>query len=200
MLLHKLEIQSRLPSTSLSATSRATPCCSYPRFKSSSRSWAVIISSSDHVWIIKTAVSRRWHPTTNTFPIWPRLKFELRVSSDTQLDPDFTTLLDETNALRDQYQQDFKNKVLQAAELECKVLKAQAAELVLASKSFYLGQDTFNCVWLDPRWFINMILDRNHESALLHLEDNLDSFRTLYKTKNCVAGLPDPFPASNDVT
>jgi hypothetical protein len=30
-----------------------------------------------------------------------RLKFELRVSSDAQLDPNFTTLLDETNALRD---------------------------------------------------------------------------------------------------
>jgi hypothetical protein len=130
-----------------------------------------------------------------------RLKFELRVSSDAQLDPDFTTLLDETNALRDQYQQDFKNKVLQAAELEHKVLKAQAAEL-MASSLFTLAKTHLIASGhpdLDPHRFINTILDRNHETVLLHLEDNLDSFRTLYKTKNRVAGLPDPFPASDNV-
>jgi hypothetical protein len=130
-----------------------------------------------------------------------RLKFELRVSSDTQLDPDFTTLLDETNVLRDQYQHDFKNKVLQATELEHKVLKAQAAEL-MASSLFILAKTHLIASGhpdLDPHRFINTILDQNHESVLIHLEDNLDSFRTLYKTKNRVAGLPDPFPASDNV-
>jgi hypothetical protein len=134
-------------------------------------------------------------------PNLTRLKFELRVSSDAQLDPHFTTLLDEMNALHDQYQQDFKKKVLQAAELEHKVLKAQAAEL-MASSLFTLAKTHLIASGhpdLDPHWFINTILDRNHESVLVHLEDNLDSFRTLYKTKNRVAGLPDPFPASDNV-
>jgi hypothetical protein len=69
--------------------------------------------------------------------------------------------MDKTNALRAQYQQDFKNRVLQAAELEHKVLKAQVAKL-MASSLFILAKTHLIASGhpdLDPHRFINTILD-----------------------------------------
>jgi hypothetical protein len=125
-----------------------------------------------------------------------RFNFELRVSSDASIDPDFVSLQDETNALLLQIRLDLKQKVIQAASIDLKVFKAQAANslasgLHILAKTLLIASGTPD---LNPHKFVNTLLDRNHESILLHLDENLDSFRNLYKTKNAVAILPNPFP------
>jgi hypothetical protein len=57
-----------------------------------------------------------------------RLKFELRVLNEATLDPNFVSLQDETNKLLQQYRVDLKTKVIQTAEIDLKVFKAQAAD------------------------------------------------------------------------
>jgi hypothetical protein len=130
-----------------------------------------------------------------------RLKFELRVSNDAVFDPDFVSLQDDTNALLQQIRLDLKQKVMQAADIDLKVFKAQATNsmasgLFIMAKTLLVASGTPD---LDPHKFVNTLLDRNHESLLLHLDENLDSFRNLYKTKNAIAVLPNPFaPIIND--
>jgi hypothetical protein len=124
-----------------------------------------------------------------------RLNFELRVSSDAVIDPDFVSLQDDTNALLQQIRLDLKQKVIQAADIDLKVFKTQAANsmasgLYIMAKTLLVVSDTPD---LNPHKFVNTLLDRNHKSLLLHLDEDLDSFRNLYKTKNAIAVLPNPF-------
>jgi hypothetical protein len=124
-----------------------------------------------------------------------RLNFELRVSNDAVIDPDFVSLQDDTNALLQQIRLELKQKVIQAADIDLKVFKAQAANsmasgLYIMTKTLLAASGTPD---LDPHKFVNTLLDRNHESLLLHLDENLDSFRNLYKTKKAITVLPNPF-------
>jgi hypothetical protein len=132
-------------------------------------------------------------PDDDYIPNSARLKFELKVSKEAYMNPEYTSLVDETNLLVATYQQDLKNYIVKATNVELTVFKAQASEslatgLCVLAKTIIIvsGQNNLN-----PHQIVNTILDRHHESLLMHLQENLDSFRTLYKTTNKVAALPD---------
>jgi hypothetical protein len=127
-----------------------------------------------------------------------RLKFELKVSNEACMDPEYTSLVDETKILIETFQQDLKKYIVKAAIVELNVFKAKASEslatgLFVLAKTILIvsGQNDLN-----PHQIVNTILDRHHESLLFHLQENLDSFRTLYKTTNKVAALPDALLAT----
>jgi hypothetical protein len=126
-----------------------------------------------------------------------RFAFELKVCDDAKQDAGFTTLVNESNDIIAQCKKDLKEKIVSAAQIELTMLKRQAAES-LSLGHFALTQAFFVASGRsdqDPHKIINTLLNRQHETILTHLDESLSDFRTIYKVRNKVAVLPQPFVA-----